>query len=595
MSSSPSLFLSGLRVIAAVVTLMLLASVLTVIASTILLWRYRRAVARLMAAQGETAHRNGGLAPAGLDSSAAPESSPIVPSDAAALRREATAADPLYRLAYLQPWRHSLEYAVPGALFALLMGFSAFFAFSQTEFTFLRAAVHPLQFLFMFWTFVWPAVLTINIVAAPGSRKQCAIVLCYLAVLALLSGFLILIPTESPLQVGNVMVAAWSGETPTRLASKWTLFNLAPTLLLVVFRSRRVRAVAPLVLSFMTVLSAGLLTLITAAFLYQDLSVAVIAFAAETFKVRVVTALAGYFLLLAAVACILSGLIGWSLLLWIRKGYRRKAVSDQSLAIDTVWLVFGLFYAQILAFAGPGWLLSLLPAFFFFKIAASVTNKQAPLRKHSHRFEPALLVLRVFAIGKPSEILFDEITKRWRYIGNVRLIAGTDLAFSTVAPHQFLAFVSGKLSQLFIRDGTAVDRGLAEMDTWRDRDGRFRLNDFFCHADTWQSVLVRLVRSTDVVLMDLRSFSATSSGCVFEIKELLNTVPLPRLVFVVDGTTDNAFLRKTVEETLGELRPESPNLGAAWAAFQSFGLNSVGHGELQALLRRLCGAAAWTA
>jgi hypothetical protein len=447
----------------------------------------------------------------------------------------------------------------------------------------------------MFWTFIWPAVLTINVVAAPGSRKQCAVVLCYLAVLALLGGLLILIPTESPLQVGNVMVPAWPGETPTRLASKWMLFNLAPTLMIVVFRSRRMRAVAPLVLSFMTALSAGLLTMMTAAFLYQDLSVAVMAFAAETFNVRVVTALTGYFLLLAAVACLLSGLIGWSLLLGIRKGYRRKVVSDQSLAIDTVWLIFGLFYAQICAFAGPGWLLSLLPAFCVFKIAVSVIHKQAPLRTQSHRFEPALLVLRVFSIGKRSEILFDEVTKRWRYLGNVRLIAGTDLAFSTVAPHQFLAFVSGKLSQLFIRDGTAVDRGLAAMDTRRDRDGRFRLNDFFCHVDTWQSVLVRLVRSTDVVLMDLRSFSEANAGCVFEIKELLNTVPLPKLVFVVDGTTDNAFLRKTVEETLGELRPESPNLDVAWSALQSVDLPSVGHGELQALLGRLCAAAAQAA
>jgi hypothetical protein len=82
---------------------------------------------------------------------------------------------------------------------------------------------------------------------------------------------------------------------------------------------------------------------------------------------------------------------------------------------------------------------------------------------------------------------------------------------------------------------------------------------FFCHANTWQSVLLRLVKSTEVVLMDLRSFAQSNAGCVFEIKELLNTVPLQRLAFVVDGTTDKTFLMRTLEESRSELRFNSPN------------------------------------
>jgi hypothetical protein len=34
---------------------------------------------------------------------------------------------------------------------------------------------------------------------------------------------------------------------------------------------------------------------------------------------------------------------------------------------------------------------------------------------------------------------------------------------------------------------------LAERDHVQDPDGRFRINNFFCHADSWRSALPRLV------------------------------------------------------------------------------------------------------
>ena len=283
-------------------------------------------------------------------------------------------------------------------------------------------------------------------------------------------------------------------------------------------------------------------------------------------------------------------MLGWRLLVWIRNGYQHKSISDQSLAVDALWLLFASFYAVMLAFAGPGWALSAVVAFVIFKGAVEVGNKLLRSKSQSRRHNPALLVLRVFSLGKRSESLFEFVTKQWRYVGDVRLIAGTDLAMSTVAPHRFLAFVSGKLSQVFIRSEAALERSIAELDSARDADGRFRINDFFCHVDTWQTVLLRLVKSTDVVLMDLRSFARSNAGCVFEIKALLNSVPLERLVFVFDKTTDKRFLEQTLEESYGELRSNSPNRGASLSALQLFELQSFGHCELQGLLRKLCTA-----
>ena len=53
----------------------------------------------------------------------------------------------------------------------------------------------------------------------------------------------------------------------------------------------------------------------------------------------------------------------------------------------------------------------------------------------------------------------------------------------------------------------------------------------FCHNDTWKMVLKRLSRESDAVLMDLRGFLPDNQGCVFEINELLNVVPLDRVVW----------------------------------------------------------------
>ena len=133
--------------------------------------------------------------------------------------------------------------------------------------------------------------------------------------------------------------------------------------------------------------------------------------------------------------------------------------------------------------------------------------------------------------------MFDVMTKHWRHIGSVQLIAGPDLATTTVKPHEFLDFLSGKLARLFINGKTEFGRRMAEMDLNPDFDGRFRINDFFCHDDTWEMVLSRLVRESDVILMDLRGFSPDNKGCIRELNELINVAPVQRVVLVVDETT----------------------------------------------------------
>jgi hypothetical protein len=74
-------------------------------------------------------------------------------------------------------------------------------------------------------------------------------------------------------------------------------------------------------------------------------------------------------------------------------------------------------------------------------------------------------------------------------------------------------------------------------------------------------VLSCLARNTDVILMDLRKFSRSNAGCIFEINELIDNVPLQRVVFVLDHTTDEAFLRTSIEDAWKGSTRASPNRG----------------------------------
>jgi hypothetical protein len=87
----------------------------------------------------------------------------------------------------------------------------------------------------------------------------------------------------------------------------------------------------------------------------------------------------------------------------------------------------------------------------------------------------------------------------------------------------------------------------------------YRVNGFFCHADTWQAAFERLAAGGGAVLMDLRSFSPENDGCVHELRHLVSHVPLGRCVFVVDGRTRSDFLRGTFEDAFEAMGPGSPN------------------------------------
>ena len=260
----------------------------------------------------------------------------------------------------------------------------------------------------------------------------------------------------------------------------------------------------------------------------------------------------GNLALLLLAGAIPTAIIGWLLLRWLGSLYRARRLSDQSIMIDAVWLMFSFAQSPISGATAIG-------AFVAYKLVATAGFRLLRTGAQKDAQAPKLLLLRVFSLGTRSERLFAGFTKLWLYLGSVRMIAGPDLATSTVEPHEFLDFLAGRLQRRFITGADTLEQRIRETEQRRDVDGRFRIADFFCHDDTWRMALRRLEKDSDVVLMDLRGFSQSNRGCVFEINELLQVTLLRHIVFVVDRTSDERFLAQVFADAWATVTKASPN------------------------------------
>jgi len=264
---------------------------------------------------------------------------------------------------------------------------------------------------------------------------------------------------------------------------------------------------------------------------------------------------------LMGIGVTLSAVLAWFGLLWVARRYRLKRLSDQTFLFDALWLSVSLWLTVYLMDADSQfrflYLLGLLP-FAVYRLTVGYG-----LRRVAARAErlPKLrtLYLRVFGSSSRSEKLLDFLAARWRYAGSIQLISATDVARSRFEPDEFLDFLNGRLASGYISDAADLDRRLSRLDLRPDPDGRFRINEFFCHTDTWKHTVRRLMAQSDLVLMDLRAFTSAKKGCTFELGALIDEVPLDRVALLIDRTTDEAVLRRTLADQWQTMSPQSPN------------------------------------
>jgi hypothetical protein len=492
-------------------------AVLALPAAIFLLWLYRRAVLR-----GMSESRGGSVSTVQATVAEVPRRR---------LRFLSLGTNVAPPAAFPSPWRAALVYAVAGAAFALTLAVEWLVSTHDRE-------IGAVKVLFLFWSFAWPAALAVILVAAEDRARKLWIVLGYFAVYVALA---------------ITAHAISSALTWKEVFLFWVIENAVPTLLLYLFLMRRIRSVGPLVLVFAVIILLG--SQLATSFL-----------GASDQRMRAAVDIAGLvglggtgtFVATLLIGLLVFAMLGWAVLRWIGALYANKRLSDESITIDAIFLLFGISASVDFAFEHWAWIVAGFVAFAAYKVVAWLGFLLVPRAAAPKR----LLLLRVFALGTRSEPLFDALRKQWLRGGNIAMIAGPDLVTSAIAPHEFLGFLSGRLGRSFIQDDAELERRLAAIDSSPDPDGRYRITEFFCHDDTWQPTLRRLVAMSDAVLMDLRSFSASNQGCVFELGRLLDAMDLRRVVFVIDETTDRAFLEATLQRLWSDLARDSPNRSA---------------------------------
>ena len=219
-------------------------------------------------------------------------------------------------------------------------------------------------------------------------------------------------------------------------------------------------------------------------------------------------------------------LLPWVLAWWparalgraLGRAYSRKRFSDLLAMYTAVWAFALTDRALTVATqADAGWaaVAMYLPLLWI----PIVIRFAARWRPRDER-PPTLLVLRVFQQDAQARSVFDQVVERWRLSGNTVMIAGTDLADRTLDADDIFQFLDQQLAQRFIVSPADVARRLDAFDMVADVDGRYRVNECYCHDTTWQDALRALVRFSDVVLMDLRGFQAHNAGCRYELATL---------------------------------------------------------------------------
>jgi hypothetical protein len=156
--------------------------------------------------------------------------------------------------------------------------------------------------------------------------------------------------------------------------------------------------------------------------------------------------------------------------------------------------------------------------------------------------------------------MYERITRHWRYGGNIQMISGPDLATTTIEPHEIIDFVSGNMKQHFCESSESIDRNIQHIDDQVDSDSTYRVYEFFCRDNNWKEVLQQLVNSNDCIFMDLRKFGPDFKGCQFEIKSLVNLVPLDKVIFVINKETKLEFTEEVFRKGFEQASTNSPNI-----------------------------------
>jgi hypothetical protein len=499
---------------------LLAGGLITLVASFTILSRYKRAVQKVLERD-------------------APEKRPTSAVDVQAarsgeayLRSWQETTPPLLLYAQARARRLGAVYSVAG-LSAVLVWTGAFLLEAEAY------GVKPA--LAFFVIFAWPTVICWNQVTGWSFKTRRRNDLLYAATFAIL------------------IVVLWLGfaKSPGQLLKAFFLANLIPTLLILAFSAPPVRSIGPCMLALFT--SCALGTWATPHFFQQYVSALLLL---SHLRDRLnISALQVVGLLMVASAIIFFS-VGWLLMWLVVRNYRIHRNSDQSIQIDSIWLIWCVIEAIFISTSSPtstgkGAYLALF-GFPVYWIVRKVGF--AWLRRRDKASIPgiSLLYLRRFALNSKTDRLFRAISLLWRFVGEVRLLGGSDLARTTIQPHALLNFISFLGINAFSSQ-EKVDEQVKDLPQAADPDTRLRVSDFLCSYGVWQSAVSELIQRSEVVLADFRGFNQQNEGSRYEIEALLSLKPLERVLIVTDTAAARDYLAAAITNFWQNMPSESPN------------------------------------
>lgn len=518
----------------AVIFNLLVAGVLTFVLGAIVLVLLQRAILRNMMQAGGA----GALA-----ADARPRRAADAPLTFEAIQATNAAGRDSGRLL----WRHAIAHSVAGLTFAVVTTIIVF-GFAGMEFYPMRTAV-------VVWAYAWPTVLILGMLVGRDRRAQMLIALGYFGVLVVICIVSVLRNTP-PLELWGISMPGFFQPL------LFWLMTAAPSCFLLLFLNRTIRSIGPLVLLFVFVLLLGS-HLATTLMLFDEVRNAVVRLA-----IKLNIGGGSILWIVQLIGALLAIWPAWRCVAWLRDRYATKRSSDLLLTADAIWLLMTILM-WVNLFRDHGMLKSLVAALPWIAWRLTLHAAIHPTLKAARARPPMrLLLLRVYGFGRRSRRLLDLLGTRWRLLGSIDLIAAPDLASRTVEPSTFLEFVRGRLKRLFIRSPDDLQQRLAGIDDRPDPDARFRVNQLFCSDDMWKAAVTHLMGEASLVAMDLRGFGPHRQGCVFELETLLDTVPLDRLVFLIDKTTNRSGLEAVLLAQWQRLAVDSPNLASPHPAVQ---------------------------
>lgn len=227
-----------------------------------------------------------------------------------------------------RPRSAALVYTVAGFAYASVMAASQLAAGD--------IAFRPLRFLALSWVFAWPVVLTAAIVWATTRRAKLALVAMYVLGLTAL---------------GGMAMRSSSNLTWTQVFLLWAIYDLPPTVLLLTCLAPRVRAVGPLVLTFLFIALVGSDAIVAVAGTRESYLRLIVRVAGSAGLGAV-----GAYIRLLVMGFLLFAAVGWIALIFLKRRYERKQISDESVTIDAIWLLFGVVHSIDLVFGHPWWI-----------------------------------------------------------------------------------------------------------------------------------------------------------------------------------------------------------------------------------------------